>query len=520
MNKNNDSLRKRYFFKLASGVLGIPLSLVSQAIIPRGLGPKSYGDFNFLTSFFSQFIGFFDGGTALGFYTKLSQRPKEQKLAAFYYFFAGAITLALIVSTCFIHFSGAYKKLFPGQNLTYIYLAVLVAVFGWLAQIMNQMTDAYGLTVSAESAKMLQKVIAVAALFALFVFKKFSLDIFFIYNYLMFALIMLIFSRVIKRNGFAVREGWNLDFADISGYVKEFYKYSHPLFIYCLVGMVVGIFDRWILQVFGGSIQQGFYSLSSQVGVICFLFTSAMTPLITREFSIAHNNKDLNLMAWLFRKHIPLLYSITAFFSCFVAVNADKVALLIGGGMFKEASLPVAIMAFFPIHQSYGQLSGSLYYATGRTRLYRNIGIISMLTGLPVTYFLIAHGEMLGFNSGAVGLALKMVILQFATVNVFLYFNTRFLKVSFAKYIFHQFGCVIFLLAASLFSAFSANKLILNERHIVFSFLLSSFFYTLIVIGVVYFFPVIFGLKRKDWDMAYEKLRYYKQKYWIKRPAS
>jgi len=42
-----DSLKKRYFFKLFSNFSGMAISLVTQAIIPRGLGPKNYGDFNF-----------------------------------------------------------------------------------------------------------------------------------------------------------------------------------------------------------------------------------------------------------------------------------------------------------------------------------------------------------------------------------------------------------------------------------------------------------------------------------------
>ena len=148
----------------------------------------------------------------------------------------------------------------------------------------------------------------------------------------------------------------------------------------------------------------------------------------------AFGNGDITQMALLFRRYIPMLYSIAAYFSCFIAMQADKVIYIFGGSKYKEASIAVAIMAFFPIHQTYGQLSGSVFYATGQTSLYRNIGVTSMLIGLPVTYFLIAPGDKWGINAGATGLAIKMVLLQFIAINVQLYFNSKYLKFSFKRY--------------------------------------------------------------------------------------
>jgi hypothetical protein len=75
-------------------------------------------------------------------------------------------------------------------------------------------------------------------------------------------------------------------------------------------------------------------------------------------------------------------------------------------------------MTFYPIHQTYGQLSSSIFYATGQTKLYSNIGIITILAGLPVTYLLIAPADKMGLNAGATGLAIKMVLLNFISVNI------------------------------------------------------------------------------------------------------
>lgn len=273
------------------------------------------------------------------------------------------------------------------------------------------------------------------------------------------------------------------------------------------MGLITGILDRWLLQVFSGSVQQGFFGLSYQIGALCFLFTSAMTPLLMREFSIAFGNKDLTQMSVLFRRYIPLLYSIAAYFSCFIALQADKVIYIFGGNKYKGAIMAVTIMAFYPIHQTYGQLSGSVFYATGQTALYRNIGVIFMLIGLPVTYFLIAPPEKMGLNAGATGLAIKMVFIQFIAVNVQLYYNAKLLKLSFWKYLGHQILSVGCLLVIATIVTLGVDKVLGISERIISSFLLAGVFYTLMVICLVYSLPVIFGLKRQDVKSLIEMFR-------------
>ena len=84
-------------------------------------------------------------------------------------------------------------------------------------------------------------------------------------------------------------------------------------------------------------------------------------------------------------------------------------------------------MAFYPIHQTYGQLSGSIFYAASQTKLYRNIGIFSALLSV-----LFAFTFIYIFELGAVGLALTMLIVQVIGTNIQLYFKV-FLRSFFSK---------------------------------------------------------------------------------------
>lgn len=492
------SLRKRYLYKLSGNLLGAFINIVIQAIIPRGLGPKAYGDFNFLTNFFTQVVNFLEMGTSTCFYTKLSQRPKESGLVIFYIYFTGLVLFCTIGLVIISFLTPANTKFWPGQEMFFVYLAAGWGFLTWAVQVLNQMSDAYGLTGYSEFVRILQKVSGVAMIVILYRFHQLNLANFFYYNYVILFFLGLALVWVIGLGDFPLWRHWKLSRDRIKAYSIEFYHYSHPLFIYVLVGLVVNIMDRWLLQIYGGSIHQGFYSLAYQIGTICFLFTGALTPLLLREFSISFSKQDLPEMGRLFRRYIPLLCSITAYFSAFIVLQARNVIYIMGGSNFDDAVKPVAIMAFYPIYQTYGQLSGSVFYAAGQTSLYRNIGVLFMLIGLPVTYFFIAPVDKFGLNLGSTGLAVKMVLLQVIGVNVQLYFNAKFLKLSFWKYVGHQLFSVGCMLSCAAVATFLVNHALGSYVNVVTSFVLAGFFYTLLVGCLVYYKPVVFGLKSED----------------------
>ena len=494
---SEDSLKKRYLYKLSTNLIGLAIGLVTQAIIPRGLGPKLYGDFSFLSNFFTQFVGFFDMGTSIGFYTKLSQRQKDVGIVTFYVSFAIIVSIAVFLLVFSVSFTPYTQKIWPDQLMFFVYLAAIWGIFSWFIQILNQIVDAFGVTVPAEKARIAQKILGVILILGMFFSDRLNLSNFFYYHYVLFIALGFAFCWIMKKHVASFCVSWKISKDQGLAYVKEFYQYSHPLFVYALVGLFVNILDRWLLQVFSGSVQQGFYGLSYQIGAICFLFTSAMTPLITREFSIAYAKQDLTQMAYLFRRYIPLLYGIAAFFSCFISMQAESVAYILGGAKFHDAALAIAIMAFYPIHQTYGQLSGSVFFATGQTGLYRNIGVTFMIIGLPITYFLIAPVDMMGLNAGSTGLAIKMVLIQVVGVNVGLYFISKFLKLSFWKYFVHQIVCVGCLLLLAFLSLEVVDYFQISSN-IVINFLINGIIYTISVAALTYFVPALFGLTRKD----------------------
>jgi len=501
------SLKKRYAAKLFANLISLGIGMVIAIFVPRGLGPKAYGDFNFLSTFFLSLIGFFTLSTESGFFVKLSQRPNDLKLIIFYGQFNILAIIGIFLFVTFCQILGFSDSIWIDQNLGYIYMAALSASLVWLVQIMTYVVDAYALTVSSEIMRIVQKIIGLIIILAMFLLNRLNLVNYFLYNYCISVFLILAFFWIIRRTGISVINNWKLTIYQIKDYVQEFYIYSKPLFVVSVFGILATLFERWLLQKYGGSVQQGFYGLSYQIGSICILFTAAMSSLMMREFAIAYKRNAVDEMALMFRRYVPLLYSVAAFLSCFVCVQAEKITSVFGGDQFKNAVIPVTIMALYPIHQTYGQLNSTIFLATGQTKLYSVISLVFFIIGLPLVIILIAPINKLGHNFGATGLAIKMVLIQFIAVNVQLFYHSKFLKLSFIKYFAHQLISVSLLLIAAIISKILIGAVPVLKDNVFGNILSSGVVYSIFVMGILLFFPVIFGLRPDDIKSGINSLR-------------
>jgi O-antigen/teichoic acid export membrane protein len=493
--KKEDTLKKRYTYKLITNLIGAPIGIITQSIIPRGLGPKAYGDFSFLSNFFIQTTSFFDSGTSEGFYSKLSKRPNELSLKKFYWHLLGVFSLTLLVLFILLISIGLKEEIWPDQSIKYIFMGLAYGYLCWYSSIVLKLVDAHAITRKGELIRMSQKIIGLVLVLILYIFDWFTLELFFIYNYFILLYVIIMWILILKKQNIIVFPKIHIDKEARNSYISEFYKYSGPLVVYSLIGMFTGIFDRWLLQEYSGSVSQGYYSLAFRVGKVCFIFTSAMTPLIFREFSIAIGKKDFAEARRLFERYIPMMFAIASYFGLFLCLQAKNVAFLMGGKEFESAALSVALMSLYPIHQTYGQLSGSVFLASDNTKTYRNIGIVSMLLGLPVTYILIAGKENFGLGLGDVGLALKMIIIQFILVNVQLWYNAKYLKISFSKYFIHQLTTIGLFAIIAYFSSYVSKQITGNQ---IYEFLASGVLYTAGIIILAFIKPSIFSLKKQE----------------------
>ncbi len=491
------TLARRYAFKLLANMASVPVYLVMEAILPRALGPQMYGNYSFATNLFQQFAGFLDMGTSTCFYNALSRRQREGGLVAFYARIMLLVLAAIMLGGALpIWFPVVGERLMPDVPLWLAPLAAFWAFLTWWGRVLRSMNDAIGATVRSELVRTAASLAGIALLLALFLDDRLTIRTLFFQQYAMLGATALGFWWVMRRCW--RNTAWRLTPPQHAGYRKEFFDYSHPLFVQALLSFLLLTAERWLLQWFDGSAEQGFFALSQKVSMACFLFVSAMTPLIMRELSIAWGNHDRATMGRLLTRFAPLLYIVAAYFSCFTVAEGATLVRIFGGAEFAAAILPVQIMALYPVHQAYGQLAGSVFHATGRTRVLRNMTALECLYGFGTAWLLLAPPEYFGFGLGAVGLAVKTVGVQFVTVNIYLWLASRMIPFDFGRNLLHQFGTLILLLILAFACREATLSLPLGDAVSLARFLVSGVLYSLLTAGLALFFPALLGLSRQE----------------------
>lgn len=487
-----DSLKKRYAYKLLTNLVSLPIAVITQAIIPRILGPMNYGNYSFLTGFYGSLVGFFDSGTSIALFTKLSQRQKEKALVSFYWQFVALVLILMLSVISVFVLIGIDRMIWPKQTVRFIFMGLFWGWLKWLFQVVQKILDALGYTRQGEIIRMFQKSVACVLLVQLYYVGNLSLECFFYYEYGVVLVYIVSCYLYLQYNDISL-----FPFVKVNhvAYVKEFYSYSGPLVFASSIALIVNVFDRWLLQRFFGSEEQGYFGLAYQAAAVCFLFSSAMTPIFTREFAIAHEKAELRKKRYLFMKYVPLLYFVSAFLALFVTFNASIFVRLLGGDNYEGAVLVLAIMAFYPIHQTYGQLCGAVFYSTNATKQYRNIRLFNMAISLPISYVLIAPVEFYGLGFAAQGLAVKMIATQLIGVNVMLYFVCKMIRLKFVKFLLQQILVIGLLLVLVVVTNYLCSLLVTHE---LVRLLLSGFFYLCFSLILVFLYPKIISFRRND----------------------
>ena len=492
--KEKNTLNQRYVYKLISNLITISAGLLTAAIVPRALGVDAYGVFSYTNNVITQMLSFLDMRASTCFYVKLSQRQSESKIITFYGIYTFLIFLSLLFVMSILIFAFSPPILFGGISKIILVLSVSFVIAKWIADIFIKISDAYGTTVSVERIKIISSISGVIILSVLFYFGVVNLKIFYIHQILVFSIFSMLVLYFLRKWSYKIPLVAFMDVNDFKKYIREFFVYSSPLAIYLVVTLLTEVFDRFTLQHFGGSYQQGLYGFSFSISSMTIFFVTSMVPLFTREFSLAFATGNIKLAGDLYRKYVPTMYLISAYFCCFLFVNAESLILIFGGDQFKESILSLRILLIYPLLSTYSNLNGSVIYAQSGNSLFRNISLILLPAGILATFFLTSNQFM---NLGAMGLALKITLLESISVIIVMFYIAKHLKITLYKYFIHMIlSPILFIILA--FAVRRSLHFVYSVSDNLFSFLLSGAVYSLALGIAFYLFPNLTGLTKND----------------------
>jgi len=364
-----------------------------------------------------------------------------------------------------------------------------------VSKIIVKIVDANLLTVKGAIVRMIQRILRVV-----FVFGMLWMGLFSLFNYFVFEFTVLFFligSLLIslKRNNAKIFPRKIISNRQKKIYLNYFYRYSRPLLLFSIIGLAFGILERWLLQNYGGSAEQGYFGFSQRIARICFVFTGAAIPLLFREFSHNQGRSDFTKMKEQYVRFSGILFFLAAYLAVYASVNALKIGTLLGGKQFEQASAALMIMSLYPIHQTLGQMNGSFFLATGKTTIYSRIGIIIIILGLPLSLLLLFPKVYGGLELGALGLAIQMVSMQIIGIYVEMWFIAKSLKFSWLNILGRQ-TLIAIILGVFAYTISRGTDTLIQDNII--SLLISGSIYSLIVFSMLWKFPQLMGLKKQE----------------------
>jgi O-antigen/teichoic acid export membrane protein len=486
-DSNKYNILNRLSVSFGFNILRSLASFLTVILLARWLGPQEYGIMVFLLASFVAYQALVDMASTSAFFTFLSQRTRSKKFIIFYW--------RWIVIQFFVSFGIIYLIL-PDSLVTTIWhgesrnLIILAFVATFMQQtvwtIVSQMAEA-----NRESIK-IQKISVIFTtghFFIIFLLWKFGillLPLIFIALFFEWGLASLVASKLYYKNRF---DKENIDsHSDTAASVfREFWIYCWPFIPMVGFTFFHNISSVWMLQEWGGAEEQAYHGIGLQFAAIPMIFTASVLKIFWKEIAEAKHLGDMQKLEYLYYRATRSLFFIGAIFAGLLSPWSREIILLFLGNEYLAGIIPLMLMLIYPVHQSFGQLASAMLFATENTKIQVILGMIFATVGILVTFILLS--PQAGFQLAAIGLALKLIVVQILEVNTKSFVISRIFKWKFdwAFQIFALGFCLIFGWICKLMFSY------IIDGNIYITFLLSSIVYIILILLFLYIYPLITG---------------------------
>jgi O-antigen/teichoic acid export membrane protein len=218
---------------------------------------------------------------------------------------------------------------------------------------------------------------------------------------------------------------------DARNYLRRWWRFAAPVIPLQLYLPVVAYLGVYLIQRWYGSQEQGYYGLALQWSTFALLFTNAAVWIFWREIAHATASGDQKVAAETYRQFSQLFFFLSVVLACWLCAGSAVLVRVVAGDRYAAAGSVLAVMAFYPVSQTIGQLTISALKATERTSAYARWCVLLSLPDLLLTYMLLAPRAALGLHLGALGLACKTALYGLASVQFYDRLNCHYLGLSY-----------------------------------------------------------------------------------------
>ncbi len=510
----NHSIRRRFVFTVGANLLRALLGFSTGMLLARWLEPESYGNMAFLLGTFVGVRALLDMGSSSAFFTFLSQRPRSKRFVRAFFVW---LAIQFLIPLCVVGLlfpSQWIETIWHGEQRGLVLLAFAAAfmqnsvwpVIQQAGESQRQTVWVQGVGVVVVGAHLL----AVVLLWWLGLLGLHAIFTAIALEYLL--------AAFVAHKRFPYPSPCKADSTDAAPELvfRMYLSYCWPMIPYSLISFANEFADRWLLQNYGGSIEQAYYAVGAQFAGIALIATTSTLRIFWKEIAEAHHKGDRARTGMLYQKVSRLLFLIGAMIAGFLIPWAEGLLRLILGAAYVGGTTTLAIMFLYPVHQSMGQIGGTMLYATERVSLQVVTGILFTIASMVVTYLVLAPANAVvpGLGLASEGLALKMVAMQFISVNVIAFIIARIWNWPFdwAYQPISLLGCV----GLGWVAHFTATGIVGHTWSLPVVMGLGGVFYLALMAAFVYAMPWLAGLTRDELVSDVQRVYQGAAKMWVR----
>lgn len=418
------SPRKRFVFTVGTNLLRSGIGFTTGMLVARWLGPSNYGNMAFLLGTFAGVRALLDMGSGSAFFTFLSQRPRSRRFVRSFFLWLFAQFVVPLIGIGLLFPARWVNAIWHDQPRSLVLLA-FAAAFMQLSvwPVVQQAGESQRRTYLVQG---IGVVVVAAHLLAMGLFWKFGLIG--LYAVLGAIAIEYLLASVFALSRLSYDSAVENDAQE--PILKKYLQYCFPLVPLAGVSFANEFVDRWLLQTFGGGVQQAYYAVGAQIASIALIATTSILSIFWKEIAEANHRGDHERTSVLYHRVTRLLFFVGAIVAGLLIPWSEDLLQLILGAAYVGGATTLMIMLLYPVHQSMGQIGATMLYATERVRLQVAISIGTVLFGMTITYLVLAPptARVPGLGLASTGLALKMVGIQILSVNVLSFAISRAFK--------------------------------------------------------------------------------------------
>ncbi|CAN4272610.1 RfbX Membrane protein involved in the export of O-antigen and teichoic acid [Methylophilaceae bacterium] len=491
------SIKTRFLVSIGTNLIRSFIGFISGMLVARGLGPSSYGDLAFLLGSFSAVLSLLDLGASNAFYTFLSQRAQGALFLVSYFCWVVLQFLITLLFVAWIIPDDLFGRIWLGHSREVVLIALLVVFMQqqvW--QTVNQVGESLRRTVKVQLLNLCIAITYLIVVVLLTTIAHLSLINIMLLMIVQYAVATYFAYQVLGGRQIASNEKGSTP--ELKQIFHDYFGFCKPLILLSLVVFFYNFADKWLLQNYGGSIQQGYFQISNQFATISLLATTSMLSVFWKEIAEAWDKNDHIRVERLYRKVSRALVMLGAIISGLLIPWAEQIVAFFLGVAYEKAWPVLALMLFYPIHQSMGQIGGTVLLARGQTKTHMYISVAGMLVSMPVAFFLLAPVAVGGFNMGAWGIALKSVLLGVISVNVQAWIIARYSGWRF-DWVYQVIGIPLMILIGY------SSKFLVSQLWNLNNVSLQNMFIPVILDLIIYIVLVTYSIRLLPWLVGLEK---------------